>query len=413
MRLAQRMGYHDESHNARCTPFEAEMRRRLWWALVVFDNRVCEVLNYRMATLAPTWTCRTPLNLNDFELLPDAKTLPSVHDKPTEALFVVVRSELSDFVRHSPHYLDFIDPLLTTFAQAKLAATGKSLPVRSLLELQDRVESQTLSQCDPQNPLHYMTIWTTRAYLAKNLLLEHCSRQHHQQHQHHPRDAGLAHALRMLACDTNLITSPLTPPYRWSVHTHFPALAYMYIVQYLRKRRHQQTTSTTTTTAEEQQAAADEEEEDAAWDALSANYAAHHHPRPSDGGGGDYGESPFYMLFSRIVLQAWEGGRGRREGEGRLEVPGIVVGIRREMAKRVELKVGEEMQQGVVDDGLSFGMGGVVGGIGVGGQGFAAAAPVPPGGGYTDGLTGNSGMEFMDLDQLWPTIDWGLTQKRL
>ncbi len=399
------------------------MRRRLWWSLVVFDNRVCEVLNYRMATLAPTWTCRTPLNLNDFELLPDAKTLPPVHDTPTEALFVVVRGELGDFVRHSPHYLDFIDPLLTTFAQAKLAATGKSFPVRSLLELQDRVESQTLSQCDPQNPLHYMTIWTTRSYLAKNLLLEHCSRQRHhqtQQHQHHARDAGLTHALRMLACDTNLITSPLTPPYRWSVHTHFPALAYMYIVQYLRKRGHQQTASTTPAG---QHAAMDEEEEDAAWEALSANYAAHHHPRSGDVGGGDYGQSPFYMLFSRIVLQAWEGGRGRREGEGSLEVPGIVVGIRREMAKRVEVKDGggggvggsaEEMQRAVVDDGMfGLGMGGVSGGIGVGVQGFATAVPIPPGSGYSDGLAGGSGMEFMDLDQLWPTIDWGLTQKRL
>ena len=118
------------------------------------------------------------------------------------------------------------------------------------------------------------------------------------------------------------------------------------------------------------------------------------------------------MLFSRIVLQAWEGGRGRREGleEVGVEVPGIVVGVRREMAKQLEL------ERGVVDDGLlGFGMGGgVVGGIGVGGQGLEAAVSVPPsGGGYPDGLAGDSGMEFMDLDQLWPTIDWGLTQRRL
>ncbi|KAG7290108.1 hypothetical protein NEMBOFW57_000103 [Staphylotrichum longicolle] len=245
IRLAQGMGYHNEANNAKAPPLEAEMRRRLWWALVVFDNRICEMLNYKTATLAPTWTCGTPLNLNDFELLPETKTLPPVSDRPTEALFVVLRSQLSDLIRHCAFHLDFIDPLLSTLAHAKTAAAGAPPPgARELLDLQRRIEDHTLALCDPANPLHFMTLWTTRGYIARNLLLEHCSRHaaapapappDHQPLLPDP-SAGLAHPphARVRHPPHDL---PLTQGYRWHAHFHFPFLAYTFIVQHLRKRR--------------------------------------------------------------------------------------------------------------------------------------------------------------------------------
>jgi hypothetical protein len=43
IRIAQRMGLHNESTYTRYTAVEAEMRRRLWWSLVIFDHRMCEM----------------------------------------------------------------------------------------------------------------------------------------------------------------------------------------------------------------------------------------------------------------------------------------------------------------------------------------------------------------------------------
>lgn len=68
IRIAQRMGIHNEASNTTCAALEAEMRRRLWWSLVIFDNRICEMFDYKTATLAPTWDCHVPLNLSDFEV---------------------------------------------------------------------------------------------------------------------------------------------------------------------------------------------------------------------------------------------------------------------------------------------------------------------------------------------------------
>ncbi len=70
IRIAQRMGIHTESTYARFTVLKAETCRRLWWSLVIFDNRICEMFDYKMATLTPFWDCKPPVNVNDFEILP-------------------------------------------------------------------------------------------------------------------------------------------------------------------------------------------------------------------------------------------------------------------------------------------------------------------------------------------------------
>ncbi|KAJ5509759.1 hypothetical protein N7527_011902 [Penicillium freii] len=40
---------------------EAEMRRRLWWSLIIFDNRIGEMSDYQTSSLAPTWDCHNDL----------------------------------------------------------------------------------------------------------------------------------------------------------------------------------------------------------------------------------------------------------------------------------------------------------------------------------------------------------------
>lgn len=53
IRSAQRMGLHNESTYTRYTNLEAEKCRRLWWSLVMFDHRICEMSDYKTTTLTP------------------------------------------------------------------------------------------------------------------------------------------------------------------------------------------------------------------------------------------------------------------------------------------------------------------------------------------------------------------------
>jgi hypothetical protein len=274
------MGIHNESANAKCTALEAEMRRRLWWSLIIFDARISEKSGHKDVMLAPTWNCRTPLNVNDFELWPEMKVLPAVHAQPTEALFAVVRSELSDFTRHSSSHLDFTSPVLKSVA--KDVQNGLLLEDDELVTLEKTVEDKHLKFCNSENPLHFVTIWTARGCLAKDRLLEYYSRYSRPsvQQTDAQRDIALSHALRMLECDTKLLASPLTKGYLWWLKDlQFPFPAYLHIVQDLRRRPVW-------------------EYAEKSWEVLSDNYEARFISIEER-------DNHVFKIFSRMILQAW------------------------------------------------------------------------------------------------------------
>ncbi|KAK3327036.1 hypothetical protein B0T19DRAFT_460069 [Cercophora scortea] len=426
IRIAQRMGMHHEASYANLTALEGEMRRRLWWSLVIFDHRICELSDYKTTTLLPTWDCRTPRNINDFEIRSD-KSTPAIHGYPTEALFAVVRSEVADFIRHSAFHLNFVNPRLNSLAQPKTTPTTEpnsdsklaSLPPSELLALERLIEDKHLAFCNPSDPLHFMTIWTTRSTLARNRLMEHYSR--HSTLTLRPTDtqrqAAVGYALSMLESDTTIRTSPLTRGYLWFVDFHFPALAYLHLLNGLRKRPGEEHATT-------------------AWEAMSANYAAlAARPRPNADEQGS-GVDRIFVAFSRVVFQAWEAREGfvREKGGGQETetVPGIVEGLRRKMVSMHGAGVlggatggeaagfvgasqgqGGGLQQGAtggegMGDGGSSMMPNMPMEMGGGGQGFAGMMGPAGAAGYYTEMPGQGGVMDVDMDQFWTEMDWRL-----
>ena len=280
IRIAERMGIHSESDLAKCTVLEAEMRRRLWWSLVLFDARISEMTNYKTTKLTPTWDCKIPLNVNDSDLRPEMKEPPEAVGKSTEAIFAVVRGELGEFVRNTMFYLDFTAPALKPIA--KNVQNGPALEGSELVALEKIIDEKYLKSCDPDNPLHFMTIWSTRVFLAKHQLLEHhsiysCSSVPQTDVQH---DTAVSHAINLLECDTKLTASPLTKGFLWLANLYFPFPAYIQIVQNLRRRP-----------------ICDQAVR--AWEVMNNNYEARFGLVYSD-------DTPFFKLFAKIILQAWE-----------------------------------------------------------------------------------------------------------
>lgn len=275
------MGLPNESDLAKCTILEAEMRRRLWWSLVHFDTRIGEMANCKTTKLAPTWDCRIPLNVNDYDLRPEMKEPPEVLGKSTEALFAVVRGEIGEFVRNTMFYLDFTTPALKPIAKD---VQNGPIPAETseLVALEKLIEDRYLKSCDPENPLHFMTIWTARSFLAKYRLMEHYSKYYSSSaYQREAQcDTFISHALRRLECDTKLVTSTLTKGFIWLVRFDFPLPAYIVIVQDLKRRP-------ISWQAEQ------------AWAVMSDNYEAHFDITHID-------KNPFCKIFAKMITQAWE-----------------------------------------------------------------------------------------------------------
>jgi hypothetical protein len=315
IRIAQRMGIHDEGSNSKHPALEAELRRRLWWSLVLFDARISEMTDFRLGQLLPTWDCKLPTNANDFDFRAEMKTPPDAHNATSEALFAVVRSEFGDFTRHASFHLNFINPALGTIAK------GSSDPDDKISSLEQRIEEKYLRHCDPQNPLHFVTIWWARGQVAKSRFVKHLSEctKTAMQHTDAHRDAGISYALTMLDCDTKIMGSAELKPFRWLFYLYFPFPAYVQVVQDLRKRP----TS---------------EHAEIAWKVMSDNCAARFVDVESRDGFVEKKQGFFFKIFARVVFQAWAAREAAMVHTGSVEAPPQIVTQIKERIAKMEAK---------------------------------------------------------------------------
>lgn len=285
VRIAQRMGIHDESVNCKHPALEAELRRRLWWSLILFDARISEMTDFKLSTLLPTWDCRVPSNTNDFDYRTEMRLAPEALSVKSEALFAVVRAEFGDFIRHCSFHLDFVNPALKKLARNH---TASATNVDELTVFERKIEEKYLQYCDPHNPLHFMTIWWARGQLAKHRFVKDLSEDSKviPARTDEQRDNSISNALTMIECDTQLMSSELTAGCRWAVYLNFPFPAYVQVVQDLRKRPFSRIA-------------------ERAWDIMSDNCTARFMNIDYVDTVMGRRENPFFTMFSSVVLQAW------------------------------------------------------------------------------------------------------------
>jgi hypothetical protein len=277
------MAIHNESALAKCTVFEAELRRRLWWALALFDARISEISGHKCTTLNPSWDCRKPLGSNDADVWPEMKEMPNIQRPITDTLFIVIRSELGDFIRRAKFHLEYTNPALKPISDAHREITPEST---KLDILEKEIEDKYLDSLGPEVPVHFFTICFTRLMFARWRFLQLHSTSSSQTEAQ--QEVLVSFSLKMLEYDTRIVTSPLICGFAWMTNLFFPYIAYVQLLLYLRKRP-------TGKPAEQ------------AWEIMSANYEAHIHTQIA----------PFVESFTKMVLLAW------RAREAALEVPPV------------------------------------------------------------------------------------------
>jgi hypothetical protein len=305
VRIAQRMGLDDEACHKKCTVFEAEMRRRLWWALVHFDNRLSEVSAFQPVLLASPWTCKTPLNVNDYDLSAEMPRAPT-QGRLSEALFAVVRSEAADFIRKATFHNVVVAPALREMG-APASEYGEPDALYAAMY------SKYLCACRIDNPLQDMATWTVRFMIAKYRFAVNNAQMSKPDTAptDEQRTVAMRAAIDMLEIDTMLMKSELIAGFRWFTQLSFPMPAYVRLAQELKRKPN---------------CAAAEE----CWAAMSHNHEVRFAQRQSDG--------PMFLLLARLILWAWDALEAWREEAGveATEPPWIVGDIRASQAARAE-----------------------------------------------------------------------------
>ncbi|GKZ25582.1 hypothetical protein AbraIFM66951_001354 [Aspergillus brasiliensis] len=157
VRLAEKMGLHQESYDASTSFFEKEMRIRLWWQLRGLDAR-CRISSTPGTNMPPPLSeigdVRLPLNVNDADLHPDMTELPLEHNGPTEMMCVLLKLEVSNWRRRSPTAVKLIESVMQSPIRTKEAIELES---KAVDELEDIYRQSYLRYSDPHIPLHSLT----------------------------------------------------------------------------------------------------------------------------------------------------------------------------------------------------------------------------------------------------------------
>jgi hypothetical protein len=93
-----KMGYHRDGELLNLTPFETEMRRRIWWQVLMQDCKLALVSGLSHNFMSNSFDTKPPENLNDADLYPGSTEPVRPRDVPTEMAFCLVFYRLAHFI---------------------------------------------------------------------------------------------------------------------------------------------------------------------------------------------------------------------------------------------------------------------------------------------------------------------------
>ncbi|OHW89625.1 fungal specific transcription factor domain-containing protein [Colletotrichum incanum] len=102
VRIAQRMGLHRDGELLGLSPFETEIRRRIWWQIIMLETKYAVLAGFCDTLLPPNWDTKLPSNVNDADLLPGSSEPVKSREGATEMAFCLMLYESRAFFCDNP-----------------------------------------------------------------------------------------------------------------------------------------------------------------------------------------------------------------------------------------------------------------------------------------------------------------------
>ena len=167
VRMAQALGLCRDGQQLGLPPFEVEMRRRLWWAIVALDIRSAEEMGSDLIISDNTFDTQLPSNINDTDIDPSFTEMPTPRQGRTDSSICLTRYEITALTRG----------LFAAVAQMKPVDpkhVEKSLEERErmLIEVYERMEGKFLKHTVREDdPVFWVASLISRILMAKVGLL--------------------------------------------------------------------------------------------------------------------------------------------------------------------------------------------------------------------------------------------------
>ncbi|PQE23155.1 fungal specific transcription factor domain protein [Rutstroemia sp. NJR-2017a BVV2] len=163
MRVAEGMGMQRDGTLLGLSPFETEIRRRVWWQLKMHEFRAAELngqSKFRVFDFDET-PPKKAANVNDRDLWPAMPLPPIESTKPTEMIWCTLRSDLATFA--AGQVAKMKNESQFKFTSEEYAALDDMKMKDGFIKgLEDLLETKYLRFCDPSQPLQFLTLLGAR-----------------------------------------------------------------------------------------------------------------------------------------------------------------------------------------------------------------------------------------------------------
>ncbi|KAL7813312.1 fungal-specific transcription factor domain-containing protein [Trichoderma gracile] len=173
IRLARKMGLHRDGTFLGLSPFETEMRRRIWWHLAHVDCRTADVMGTKPSPEISNGDVKLPINVDDDELHPEMTSFPTERNGITAVTLCLLKCEIMEtlckFAKVYPTDLRW-----EMLYNPEISLAGKD---RIIEGVEDHLERKYLRYCDPSSPLDTFISIMARSAVCKMRLFAHNIRQ--------------------------------------------------------------------------------------------------------------------------------------------------------------------------------------------------------------------------------------------
>jgi hypothetical protein len=234
-RIGQRIGLHRDGDMLKLPPFEAEIRRRLWWQIVMLEGFSQKLAGTGTGTNASTLMgdVRLPANLNDSDLSPGMKELPKETDRATEMMFFLIRCHVGSFLKRFETPQTQFDGVWSKLTTGAVDVSKKDKAIR---ELEDLFEQKFLRHCDPSIVWHLMCSHLAKSIIFMMRFMAYGANYQGKTETQAERDTLFTLSLQVLISMTLAYTMREMQGFVWHVNMHFQWKALVFILSELRYR---------------------------------------------------------------------------------------------------------------------------------------------------------------------------------
>ncbi|KAL6718136.1 hypothetical protein ACLMJK_004223 [Lecanora helva] len=217
IRLAHALGLHRENPKANLTPFQVELRRRLWWQIIHLDIRCSEDRGTDPMILDQSFNTKGPLNIHDADMSP--RSMEPIVER--QEFTTMTKNYVSNIFWSTAVQIGFVPPV----REAGNTPPSMSFDLKTSLvdQIEKRLETQVLSYCNPADPLAWCTTVVVRLVMKRLRLAIYHPPAHDDRspsHQLINRDDVLEIAVQILELSHLLDSEPAVARWSWHFKTH-------------------------------------------------------------------------------------------------------------------------------------------------------------------------------------------------